>query len=159
VERLARRVSLGGVAAAVLAAAALRPVTALELTNTGRGGTVRLPVAAGEAFSVTFRHSIHDQPFTEEYAVREDGRIALRAVSSPSPAVREYLGIAAAGERHALERVMDEIVFRVAMGEAQALRLGGRERSFLEFGDHGDRLVVRATRGPALARWLAGPSP
>ncbi len=153
--RTARLVSLGTVA--VLAAAALRPATALLLENTSRGGTARLPLAAGEVFSVTSRHSMYHQPVTEEFAVRADGRIALQAVSSPSAAVREYLGITAPGERHAVERVMDEVVFRVAMGEPQALRLGGRERSFLEFGDHGDRLVLRAVRRPAAAGWLGGP--
>ena len=152
---MARRAWLGGVATAALAAAALRPVTVLELANTSRGQAVRLPVAAGEVFSVTSRHSIYDQPVTEEFAVAADGRIALRALSSPSAAVREYFGIQAAGERHAVERVMDQIAFRVAMGTAQTLRLGGRERSFLEFGDHGDRLVLRAARRPAVAGWLA----
>ena len=146
---------LAGAAAAALAAGALRPVTALELSNTSRGRTVRLPLAAGQVFSVTSRHSIYDQPVTEEFSVEADGRIALRAVESPSAAVREYLGLTGAGERQPVERVMERIVFRVAMGAPQALGLGGRERSFLEFGEHGDRLVLRAVRGPAAARWLA----
>ena len=154
--RTGYRVVLGGVAVAALAAGALRPVTVLELTNTSRGRTVRLPAAAGQAFSVTFQHSMYDQPFTEEYAVRGDGRIALQAVSSQSAAVLEYLGIVAAGERHAAERVMSEIVVRVAAGAPQTLRVGGAEHSFLEFGDHGDRLVLRAVRRPAAARFLAG---
>ncbi len=152
---MARRAWLGGAAAAVLAAAALRPVAALEIANTSRGRTFRLPVGAGEVFSVTWRHSMYDQPVTEAYAVRADGRLELRAVSSPSAAAREYLGITGAGERHAVERVMDQVVFRVAMGVPQTLRLGGSERSFLELGDHGDRLVLRGTRGPAVAGWLA----
>jgi hypothetical protein len=151
------RAWLGGAAAAALAAAALRPVTVLELRNTSRGRAAHLPVAAAEVFAVTSLHSIYDQPVTEEFEVEADGRIALRAVESPSAAVREYFGLTGAGDRHAVERVMDRIVFRVAMGTPQTLRLGGRERSFLEFGEHGDRLVMRAVRGPALARWLDGP--
>lgn len=153
------RAWLGGVAVAALAAAALRPVAVLELANAARGRVVRLPLAAGETFAVTSRHSIYDQPVTEEFAVTGDGRIALRAVSSPSAAVREYFGLTGAGERQLVERVMGEIAFRVAMGTAQTLELGGRARSFLEFGDHGDRLVLRATRRPAAAGWLAGSFP
>ncbi len=148
------RVVLGGVALAALAAAALRPATELELENTSRGRTVRFPAGVGQVFSVTFQHSMYDRPFAEEYVVRGDGRIALQAVSSPSAAVREYLGILGAGERHAVERVMSEIVFRVAAGAPQTLRVGGVEHSFLEFGDHGDRLVLRAVRRPAAARFL-----
>ncbi len=79
---------------------------------------------------------------------------ALKSVASPSAAVREYLGISAAGERHAVEREMREIVFRVAAGTPQRLQAGGLERSFLEFGDHGDRLVMRAVRRPAVVHWL-----
>ncbi|HEU4385218.1 MAG TPA: hypothetical protein VFR85_17170 [Anaeromyxobacteraceae bacterium] len=150
----ARPAWLGAVAAAALAAAALRPVDALEIANTSRGRTARLPLAAGEIFSVTSRHSIYGEPFTEEFAAEPDGRLALRAVSSPSAAVREYLGLLGAGERQSVRRVMGEIVFRVAMDGPQTLRLGGRERSFLELGEPGDRLVMRAIRGPALGRWL-----
>ncbi len=149
------RAWLSGAAAAALAAAALRPVAVLELRNTCRATAARLPVAAGEVFAVTSLHSLYDQPVTEEFEVQADGRIALRAVSSPSAAVREYFGLTSAGERHAVERLMDRIVFRVAMGTPQALRLGGRERSFLEFGEHGDRLVMRVARAPAAAGWLA----
>ncbi len=149
------RAWLSGAAAAALAAAALRPVAVLELRNTSRGTAARRPVAAGEVFAVTSLHSLYDQPVTEEFEVQADGRIALRAVSSPSAAVREYFGLTSAGERHAVERLMDRIVFRVAMGTPQALRLGGRERSFLEFGEHGDRLVMRVARVPAAAGWLA----
>ena len=149
------RAWLSGVAAAGLAAAALRPVAVLEIANTSRGRTWRLPLAAGETFAVTSRHSIYDQPVTEEFRAGADGRLALRAVESPSAAVREYFGITAPGPRHAVERVLGQVAFRVAMGTPQTLRLGGRERSFLELGDHGDRLVLRVAREPAAARWLA----
>jgi hypothetical protein len=37
----------------------------------------------------------------------------------------------------------------------QRLHLDGVERSFLEFGDHGDRLVMRAVARPALVHWLS----
>jgi hypothetical protein len=53
-------------------------------------------------------------------------------------------------------RTLPEVVFRVAAGSPQSLRVGGVERSFLDFGDHGDRLVLRAARTPALAAALAG---
>jgi len=91
-----------------------------------------------------YQHSIYDQPVTEDFVVDDDGRIVLRAVTSPSAAVREYFGITSAGERHAMARTMPEIVFRIATGTAQRLRAGGVERSFLELGEHGDRLVLRA---------------
>ena len=151
-----------GVAAAVAAAAAMRPVTALEIENAARGRTLRIALGAGETFSVTSWHSMYDQPVTEEFAVDERGRIALRAVSSPSAAVREYFGITAPGERHRVERELPEVVFRVAAGEPQRVRIAGVERSLLGLGDHGDRLVMRAARRPALvqllsSRWGAAP--
>jgi hypothetical protein len=137
----------GVLAAAGLAAAA--PARAprgsdLVIENAARGKTLRVHLRPGEVFSVVYRHSIYDQPVTEDFVVDARGRIALRAVTSPSAAVREYFGITSAGERHAMTRTMPEIVFRIATGTPQRLRAGGVERSFLEFGEHGDRLVLRA---------------
>jgi hypothetical protein len=151
-----RPLALGAaaLAAAVTAAVALEPVTVLELENAARARTVRIAVAAGEPFAVTSHHSMYDQPVTEEFVVGRGGEIVLETVSSPSAAVREYFGITAAGERHVVRRAMPEVVFRVAAGAPQRLRAGGVERSFLELGEHGDRLVMRADRRPAAARWL-----
>jgi hypothetical protein len=149
-----RTVALVALGAAALA---LRPVTAIEVENAERGRAVRLAVDR-DAFAVTARHSMYDAPVTEEFAVEGDGRIVLQAVSSPSAAVREYFGLTAAGERHAVRRELGELVFRVAAGAAQELRVAGARRSFLEFGDHGDRLVVRAVRRPAVAAWLSPPA-
>ncbi len=144
-RRATRSLALAGagLAAAVLAAAAPPPGPALEIENAERGRTLRIPLRPGETFSVVYHHSIYDQPVTEEFTVDEDRRIVLQAVSSPSAAAREYLGITAAGARHAVRRVMREIVFRVAAGAPQRLRAGGVERSFLDLGEHGDRLVMR----------------
>jgi hypothetical protein len=142
--------TFAAVAAASAAAGALRPVTVLEIENTGRERTIRIALGPGAAFSVTSHHSMYEEPVTEEFVVDRAGRIVLTAVSSPSAAVREYFGIIAAGERHALTRAMPEVVFRIAAGEPQRLRVaGGPERSFLELGEHGDRLVMRAGRAPA----------
>ncbi len=149
-----RALALGGAAlgAAVLLAA-VRPVTVLELDNAERGGAFRTTLGRGEVFSVVYHHSIYDQPVTEDFVV-EDGRIVLKAVSSPSAAVREYFGLDGPGERHAVIRAMPEVVFRVAAGAPQRLRIRGVERSFLDFGDHGDRLVLRAATRPAATGWL-----
>ena len=73
----------------------------LELTNAARGRALEIPIVPGEPFSVTYHHSMYDQPVTEEFVVGPEGEIVLQAVSSPSAAVREYFGITAAGERHA----------------------------------------------------------
>jgi hypothetical protein len=116
----------------------------LLVENTDRGTVLRIHLRAGEVFSVVYQHSMYDQPVTEDFVVDEEGHIVLRAVSSPSAAVREYFGITSAGERHAIVRTMPEIVFRIATGTPQRLRAGGVERSFLELGEHGDRLVLRA---------------
>ena len=125
-----------------------RPVRGAEhelvIENTERGTVLRVPLRSGEVFAVVYQHSIYDQPVTEEFVVDDDGQIVLRAVTSPSAAVREYFGITSAGERHDVARTMREIVFRIATGTAQVLRAGGVERSFLELGEHGDRLVLRA---------------
>lgn len=144
------------VAAAAIGAAGIAPARVLEVENTTSGRRFHFAIAEGETFAVVSWHSMYGRPVEEEFAVCADGRIALRAVSSPSAAVREYLGITGAGVRHAVARAMPEVVFRVAMDEAQRLRLGGVERSFLDLGGHGDRLVVRAIPRPAGARPLAG---
>jgi hypothetical protein len=149
-----RWVALGCAAASLAAAAALDPVTVLELDNGARGEAAGIGLRQGESFSVTSQHSIYDRPVTEEYVVDRDRRIVLRAVSSPSAAVRESLGIVGPGERHVVDRTMPEIVFRVAAGTPQRLRLGRSEWSFLEFGEHGDRLVMRAVRRTAFVHWL-----
>jgi len=149
-----RSLALGGAALAAAAlVAALRPVTVLELENPERGRAFRTTLRRGEVFSVVYHHSMYDQPFTEDF-VAEDGRIVLEAVSSPSAAVREYFGLDGPGERHAVIRAMPEVVFRVAAGAPQRLRIRGVEHSFLELGEHGDRLVLRAARRPAAAAWL-----
>jgi hypothetical protein len=150
-----RLLALGaGLLAAAGGLAALRPVTVLEVENAARARTFRAPLAPGEPFSVVYHHSIYDQPVTEDFVV-EDGRIVLEAVSSPSAAVREYFGLVGTGERHAVVRAMPEVVFRIATGTPQRLVVGGTARSFLELGEHGDRLVMRAVRRPAGAGWLA----
>ncbi len=132
----------------------------LELVNVERGRRLAVALAPGERFSVVSRHSMYDAPVTETFVVRADGRIQLRDVSSPSAAVREYFGLTAPGEDHAVERVLPEIVFRVAMGEPQRLRAGGTERSFLELGDPGDRIVMRARLpGPRAPAAGARPPP
>jgi len=134
------------VAAAGLASPApARTASELLMENPDRGTVLRVQLRPREAFSVVYQHSIYDQPVTEEFVLDEEGRtIVLQAVTSPSAAVREYFGITSPGERHAMTRTMPEIVFRIATGTAQRLRAGGVERSFLELGAHGDRLVLRA---------------
>jgi hypothetical protein len=150
----ARWLALG---AAAGAAVALHPVTVLEIENTDRGRTACFALGAGEPFAVTSHHSIYGQPVTEEFTLDGRGRIALRAVSSPSAAVLEYFGISAAGERHRVDRAFPEVVFRIAAGEPQRLRIGGAERSFLSLGDHGDRLVMRSAHRPAFLQLLSAP--
>jgi hypothetical protein len=142
-------------ACSLAAGAAVYPVTALEVENSARGQATRIALREGEPFSITSQHSLYDRPVTEEFVVRADRRIALQSVSSPSAAVREYFGISFAGDRHAVAREMREIVFRVAVGTPQRLQVGRLEWSFLQLGDHGDRLVIRAIRRPALFDWLA----
>ena len=118
----------------------------LLVENPERGTVLRVRLRPGEVFSVVYQHSIYDQPVTEDFVLDDQGRIVLRAVTSPSAAVREYFGITSAGDRHAMSRTMPEIVFRIATGTAQQLHAGGMERSFLELGEHGDRIVLRAHR-------------
>jgi len=153
-HRTIRRLAICA-AAALAAATALPSVTVLELENAASARTFRVALPRGEAFSVTSSHSMYDQPVTEEFTVDADRRIVLTAVSSPSAAVREYFGITRGGERHPFERTMREVVFRVATGEPQRLRAGAADRSFLDFGGHGDRLVMRVARRPAVAAWLS----
>jgi hypothetical protein len=158
--RASRRLA---VALALALAGAAPPAPAggavLVLENAARGSRLAVALAAGEPFSVTSQHSMYDAPVTETFVVQADGRIALRAVSSPSAAVREYFGITAPGERHAVERVLPEIVFRIATGAPQRLVAGGVERSFLELGEPGDRVVMRAAARRRSAARDAGAAP
>ncbi len=151
---LPRWLTLVGAAWALCGAAGTARV--LELQNTSSGRSFHFALAEGETFSVTYWHSMYDQPVTEEFTVGGDGSIVVRSVSSPSAAVREYFGLTGPGKRQAVHRPMREVVFRIAMGRAQRLRLGGADRSFLDFGGHGDRLVMRAVLRPAGAQSLAG---
>jgi len=142
--RSTRRLVLACAAASFAAPAPLHPIAFLEIRNSARGEAELIALHEGTPFSVTSWHSMYDQPVIEEFVLDGPCHIVLRSVSSPSAAVREYFGIASLRQRHAVERAMEQIVFRVAMGTAQRLNAGARERSFLEFGDHGDRLVMRA---------------
>ena len=147
------RHALAAALVAAAAALALRPVEYLCVENERWGTTLRIPLERGEPFAVVSMHSMYDAPVTEEFVVGPHEELVLEAVSSPSAAVLEYFGITEVGERHAVLRTMRQLVFRVAAGVPQRLRVAGAERSFLEFGDHGDRLVLTASRAPAFARW------
>ncbi len=150
--RMARRLPLLLLAAAG-GAFLLRPATALEFENAGRGIVARYPVNPGDAFSITYQHSIYRQPVVEEFSVGPGGELVLTGVRSESGAVLEYFGFSASLPFHAMKRPMRTIVFRVAMEGAQTLNMGGRRISFLRLGDPGDRITVRladvslATRG------------
>ncbi|MHB1012582.1 MAG: DUF1850 domain-containing protein [Desulfobacteria bacterium] len=120
-----------------------RPVTVLEFGNAGRGIVARYPVKTGDAFSITYQHSIYRQPVVEEFSVGRAGELVLTGVRSDSGAVLEYFGFSDSRPFHAMNRPMRTIVFRVAMEGAQTLTLGGRRISFLALGDPGDRIVLR----------------
>ena len=120
-----------------------RPATVLEFENAGRGVVARYAVKAGDAFSITYQHSIYRQPVVEEFSVGPGGELILTGVRSDSGAVLEYFGFSDSRPFHALNRPMRTIVFRVAMEGAQTLTLGGRRISFLRLGDPGDRIVLR----------------
>ena len=139
--------------AAVGGAFLFRPANVLEFENAGRGTVARYPVKSGDAFSITYQHSIYRQPVVEEFSVGPGGELVLTGVRSESGAVLEYFGFGDSRPFHAMNRPMRTIVFRVAMEGAQVLTLGGRQISFLELGAPGDRITVRladasiATRG------------
>ena len=156
---MARRLSLL-LLAAVGAAFLFWPATVLEFENARRGIVARYPVKAGDAFSITYQHSIHRQPVVEEFSVGPGGELILTGVRSESGAVLEYFGFSDSRPFHAMNRPMRTIVFRVAMEGAQILALGDRRISFLGLGDPGDRITLRlsdvslADRGVG---WAAGP--
>jgi hypothetical protein len=149
---LARRLPLLLLAAAG-GAFLLWPATVLEFENARRGIIARYPVKAGDAFSITYQHSIYRQPVVEEFSVGPGGELVLTGVRSESGAVLEYFGFSDSRPFHAMNRPMRTIVFRVAMEGAQTLTLDCRRISFLGLGDPGDRITARladvsiATRG------------
>jgi len=132
----------------------LFPVTALQFANDDRGTLTCFRVQREERFAITYQHSIYDQPVTEEFSVSPRGVLVLTGVRSPSGAVLEYFGFTDGRSYQPMTRTMDMVVFRVAAGAPQSLTLRGRRISFLEFGDHGDRVVARVASMP-LGRYVA----
>jgi len=128
------------------------PAAALEFGNAGRGIVARYPVKTGDAFSITYRHSIYLQPVVEEFSVGPGGELVLTGVRSESGAVLEYFGFSDSRPFHAMHRPMRTIVFRVAVEGAQTLTLGGRRISFLSLGDPGDRITLRLADDSLAAR-------
>src|SRR5205085_2927755 len=80
-------------AASFVAPAPTHPIAFLEIGNSTRDEAELIALHERTPFSVTSWHSMYDQPVIEEFVL--DGRchIVLKSVSSPSAAVREYLGI------------------------------------------------------------------
>lgn len=129
--------------AALLLAAGAAWAAGVDVEN---GVSCRRFELPDERFAVTYRHSMYDQPVTEEYAVAGDA-LELRSLHSPSAAVLEYFGITAPGASHERQRRLPEIVMRVATGEPQVLRIGNQSISLRELGGAGDRLVMRVATG------------
>lgn len=127
-------------AAALLLAAGLARADGIDILNGERCRRFELPDGR---FAVTYHHSMYDKPVTEEFVVSGD-MLELRRLESTSAAVLEYFGVTAPGETHAIIRRLPEIVMRVATGEPQWMRLGNVVRSLREFGEAGDRIVMRA---------------
>jgi len=133
-------------------------VGVLTVTNPERARAFEIALPADGRFAVTYHHSIYTAPITEEFVARGDQAIRLVSLRSPSAAVLEYFGVTAAGFAHPREARFSAIEMRVAMGTEQTLRVGVREYSFLEFGAHGDRIVLehRSTLGCRLMPRGAG---
>jgi len=131
-----------------------RSATALEFENSGRGIVARYPVNPGDAFSITYRHSIYRQPVIEEFSVGPGEDLVLTGVRSESGAVLEYFGFSDSRPFHAMNRPMRTIVFRVAMEGAQTLTLGRRRISFLNLGAPGDRITLRLADVSPASRWI-----
>lgn len=106
------------------------------------GRCQHLALSSGH-FALTYRHSMYDQPFTERYVVA-GSELVLEQVESRSAAVLEYFDITAPGPVHAQNRHLAELVMRIAMGEPQVLHLDGISHTLREFGQPGDRIVLRA---------------
>jgi hypothetical protein len=108
----------------------------------------------GDAFSITYQHSIYRRPVVEEFSVGPGGELVLTGVRSESGAVLEYFGFTDSRPFHAMNRPMRTIVFRVAVEGAQMLTLGGRRISFLGLGDPGDRITLRLADVSLAARGI-----
>ncbi len=130
-------------AAILLLAAGLARADGIDIANGEHCRRLDLPDGR---FTVTYHHSMYDQPVSEEFVVSSD-QIELRRLESPSAAVLEYFGVTASGTAHARAERFGEIVMRVATGVPQILRVGSRSLSLREFGRPGDRLVMRAATG------------
>jgi hypothetical protein len=134
-------------AAALLLAAGLAKANGIDVINGERCRRFELPDGR---FAVTYHHSMYDQPVTEEFAV-SGSMLELRRLESPSAAVLEYFGVTAPGTSHERKRRLPEIVMRIAMNGPQLLHIDGSRRSLREFGQPGDRIIMRAATTHACA--------
>ncbi len=98
-------------------------------------------------FSLSYLHSMYNEPVLEEFRVAGD-TILLEGVRTKSPAVMEYYGFDAVWELHPVERRMSEILLRVRMGTPQSLLHGDRSLSLDRVGDAGERIRLRARTLP-----------
>ena len=128
---------------------------ALEISNSA-GTTVNLPLGTQARFSITYRHSMYDVAFTEDYVITAGRQIRLIELRSENGAVLDYFGLEGTlGEVRALDRRFSKLAFGIAAQNSQTLTIGRAVRSFLEFGAVGTSVLFQ----PAIECQSAGGAP
>jgi len=122
-------------------------IPVLQVVNTDRPATLSLRIREPGRFSISYIHSIYQQPAAEEFEVGKGGEILLRGVRTRSPSVAHYYGFDEDNrEYYPVDRRMKSFALRLGMANAQTLSQGGREISLGDLGEKGDRLEVRVVR-------------
>lgn len=103
-----------------------------------------IPVRPGERFSLSYVHSIYDQPAEEIFTIDTEGRICLQALRSRSLAVLEYYDReparkVATGEWEITVRGSSELALPVIADKTgkRTLRVAGREIPLYHLGEGG----------------------
>ena len=130
----------------------LKKVTALHLENMDHPRTIRIRIGPSEPFSVSYIHSIYQEPVVEQFETEGDA-IALRGVTTKSPAVMEYYRFEDMKEFHPMHQKLGAIYFKWGIGEGQGLTVRGRKISLSEIGKSGDRIRLRVESLP-LGKYL-----
>ncbi|MGQ9824095.1 MAG: DUF1850 domain-containing protein [Desulfotomaculales bacterium] len=143
---------------ATLAAALFFLVPRPCLRVAGESGPVFfLPFSAGEAFAVSYVHSVEKTPVLEIFTVGEGGRLLLTATEYSSlgvglPFLEEEGKLVSAGGRFVLtgqSRSFQELCLRVSPVAQQALLYRGRRIDLNGPYPPGTPVRIRADRRPA----------
>jgi hypothetical protein len=146
---------------AFLVGLALSPTSVLEVLDGQRGfALVRLPIAPGQAFTLSYTHSMYGAQVQEVFRFEPGQGSVLEQVVS-SPAALEYYGLTQAtplpggmARASGLSRPLGEVRVRVEGIGRPHLIYDGREIALEGLVAQGQAVRVRVARVPRAVMWL-----